>query len=195
MIKFDSLPKENPGGGVPKPGLYLAKVTKAEMKKPKEADKKPYLSLTYKLTTPEGKQAGTMFDMLMESDNVTIMYKLGRFIRACGIPLVGEMELSDLAKLVVNKTIGVDVKEDEYNGKKRAAINLFDREAYYTPEEFPDVVKAEQSGDAANESFVSEQNAIPANADTTVPFDDSCDPAPSDNYEPATTSADSAGEY
>ena len=189
MIKFDSLPKENPGGGVPKPGLYLAKVTKAEMKKPKEADKKPYLSLTYKLTTPEGKQAGTMFDMLMESDNVTIMYKLGRFIRACGIPLVGEMELSDLAKLVVNKTIGADVKEDEYNGKKRAAVNLFDREAYYTPEEFPDVVKAEQSSDAANESFVSEQNAIPANADATVPFDDGND------GEPATTSADSTGEY
>ena len=30
MIKFDSLPKENPGGGVPKPGLYLAKITKAD---------------------------------------------------------------------------------------------------------------------------------------------------------------------
>ena len=173
-IKFDTLPTQNPGGGSVKPGLYYAHVEKAEMKQPKDASKKPYLSVTLKLFDRDKKKAGVLFDMFSESDNNVQQYKLGRFLRACGIPLVGEMELKDIAKVVINKDIAADVKEDEYNGHKRAAVNLFDNEAYYTADEYETVYAAIHTSDEdkaeANDGF-SGMN-VPENADATVPFDE-----------------------
>lgn len=186
-IKFDSLPKQNPGGGAVKPGLYYAHIEKTEMKQSKDKTKPPYLNLTLKLTDRDGKKAGTLFDMMSESDSAVIQYKIGRFIRACGIPLVGEMELKDIGKIVAGKDIVVDVKNDEYNGKKRAVVNLFDNEAYYLPSEYEEVYAA-INGNAedkaeANADFAASMPAEGENG--TLDFDDSNSgsPAPAESAE------------
>ena len=75
----------------------------------------------------------------MESDNEVVMFKMGRFIRACGIPLQGTMELKDIAKLIQNKTIVVDVTVDTKSERPRAQVDLFTREAYYTVDEFEEI--------------------------------------------------------
>lgn len=140
MIQFDQLPTTNPGGGIPTPGIYRATIDKAEMKAPKDANKKEYLSITLKLKNKDGSAAGTVFDILTESDAPAILYKIGRFLRACGIPLQGAMELKDIAKLVLGKEVAVDIKIGKDNkGADRAEVDLFTREAYYMPGEFDEV--------------------------------------------------------
>ena len=104
-INFDTLPQENPFA-LPTPGLYKATIDDAEMRRNKnDATKPPYLNLKYKLTDMEGKSKGVMFDILSESDSPVVGYKIARFCRACGIPLQGQIELSDLAKIVKGKEI------------------------------------------------------------------------------------------
>lgn len=142
MINFDAIPTTNPGGGLPKPGVYRATIDKAEMKEPKDPSKKPYLSLTLKLRNKDESSAGTVFDILTESEAPTVLYKIGRFLRACGVPLQGAMELKDIAKLVVGKEVAVDIKiEKDNRDTDRAVVDVFSRECYYLPSEFSDVYK------------------------------------------------------
>lgn len=140
-INFSELPQESPNA-LPEVDLYYATIAEATMKAPNDATKPDYLSLKLQLTDKDGKGCGTMYDILSESDSSVVQYKLGRFVRACGIPLQGVMELKDLAKLVVNKQIVVDVKHDQDKEKKyppKAAVDIFSREAYYLPCEFEEI--------------------------------------------------------
>ena len=137
-INFDSLPQENPFGLVPI-GIYKAHIVEAAMKQGKDTSKPMYLNLRYNLTDAEGKGAGTLYDIISESDSSVVQYKIARFIKACGIPLVGSMELSDIAKLVVNKTIVVDVGHDTKSNPAKAQVDLFTREAYYPEAEFEEI--------------------------------------------------------
>lgn len=132
-INFDELPQSNPF--VIPNDIYKAKIIEAAMKQGKDAAKPPYLNLKYGLFTADGKSAGSIYDIISESDSSVVKYKTGRFLRACGIPLVGSMELSDIAKLVLNKEIVVDISTKAGEGE-RPQIDLFAREAYYTIEEF-----------------------------------------------------------
>ena len=165
MIRFDALPTENPGGGVPKPGIYRATINKAEMKAPKDPSKKEYLSITLKLRNKDESAAGTVFDILTESEAPAILYKIGRFLRACGIPLQGAMELKDIAKLVLGKEVAVDIKnEKDTNGNDRAVVDLFTREAYYMPGEFDHVYELLHA-DEAPKDYAGVANNVPEAAD------------------------------
>ena len=165
MINFDALPKTNPGGGVAKPGIYRATIDKAEMRAPKDPSKKEYLSITLKLRDKDESPAGVVFDILTESDAPAILYKIGRFLRACGIPLQGAMELKDIAKLVLGKEVAVDIKnEKDTNGNDRAVVDLFSREAYYMPGEF-DNVYALMHADEAPKDYAGIANDVPEAAD------------------------------
>lgn len=142
-IQFDTLPKEGPFA-LPKPDVYKAKIVEAEMRKAKSknpdgTDKPPYLNLKYQLTDHDGKGCGAIFDIIAESDSSVVMYKTGRFVSACGIPLVGAMELSDIAKLVLNKEIVVDVNHDTSGSRPRAQVDIFTREAYYPVGQFDEI--------------------------------------------------------
>lgn len=138
-INFDTLPQQNPFG-IPDPDLYLAKIVEAKMKQGKDTTKPPYLNIKYELTKHDGTSAGTLYDIISESDSPVVMFKIGRFLRACGIPLQGTMELKDIAKLVQNKTIVVDVVIDNKDkSKPRAQVDLFNHEGYYTTEEFEEI--------------------------------------------------------
>lgn len=164
-INFDSLPQENPFG-LPKPGVYLAKIVEAQMKQGKDATKPMYLNLKYELINYDGTKAGTLYDIISESDSSVVMYKIGRFVRACGIPLQGSMELKDLAKIVNGKTIVVDVAIDDKGDRPRAQVDLFTREAYYMKDEFEEIYKL-VNPDVMNEGFMN----IPDGANEEVPFD------------------------
>lgn len=169
MINFSAIPTANPGGGVPKPGVYRATVEKAEMKEPKDASKKPYLNLTLKLRNKDESAAGTVFDILTESEAATVLYKIGRFLRACGIPLQGAMELKDIAKLVVGKEIAVDIKVEKDNkDNDRAVVDVFSRECYYLPSEFDAVYKMvnpEEISEADKKAFADSVMNVPESAD------------------------------
>jgi hypothetical protein len=142
-IQFDQLPKESPFA-LPKPDVYKAKIVEAEMRKAKStnpdgSEKPPYLNLKYQLTDHAGKGCGAIYDIIAESTSNVVMYKIGRFAQACGIPLVGSMELSDMAKLVLNKEIVIDVNHDTKGQQPRAQVDLFTREAYYPIGQFDEI--------------------------------------------------------
>lgn len=172
-INFDTLPQENPFA-LPTPGLYKATIDDAEMRHNKnDATKPPYLNLKYKLTDMEGKSKGVMFDILSESDSPVVGYKIARFCRACGIPLQGQIELSDLAKIVKGKEILVDVKIDDTDARYvKAVVDIFSHEAYYQVSELESlkpVFFAEQKEISANDAFMQ----IPEGAsDEGVSFND-----------------------
>lgn len=137
-INFDSLPTDNPFA-LPDPGIYLAKIVDAEMKQGKDLAKPPYLNLRLMLTDAAGNNKGSVYDILAESESSVVQYKISRFVRACGIPLTGSMELSDLAKIVKGKDIAVDITHDNSSDRPRAQVDLFSREAYYLPSEFAEI--------------------------------------------------------
>lgn len=139
MINFDTLPQDNPNA-LPADGLYKAKIMSAEMKQPKDMTRPMYLNLKYTLSDIKGNGKGSMYDMMSESDSSVIQYKLGRFLKACGIPLVGAMELKDIGKLVVGKEIVVDLKQSaDDRGTMRSQVDPFTHEAYYPIGEFEEI--------------------------------------------------------
>lgn len=155
MINFEALPQENPFA-LPDPDIYMATIMEADMRNNKtDATKPPYLNIKYNLMKADGTSAGTLYDIISDSDNATVQYKTGRFIRACEIPLQGSMELKDLAKIVKGKRIVVDVAHDTKGDRPRAQIDLFSRGAYYLPAEFNEIYGAVHP-DAApvDESFL-----------------------------------------
>lgn len=171
MINLDSLPVNNEFA-VPKPGMYVAKVAKAEVKAGKVVDgvqKQDSLSVVFDLLDASGKKTGTVFESFYDSDKQFLQYLIGRFIKACGIPLSGSMTLQDIGKLVVGKTIGMDVTNREWGEPKKvsACVNATDKEAYYTLEEFYEVVK-KIDGVVADNSFMN----IPDGLAEEVPFEE-----------------------
>lgn len=170
MINFDTLPQSNPFS-TPEPDLYLATIVEANMKMGRDTSKPPYLNLKYNLKKADGSSGGTLYDIISESESEVVKYKIARFVRACNIPLQGNMELKDLAKVVMGITIAVDVTIDDKGDRPRAQVDLFSREAYYTAEEFADVY-ASIHPDIA----VPEFKDIDEGTDEEVPFEQEREP-------------------
>lgn len=129
-INFDQLPNSKPNA-IPPKGPYYALIEKAEMRQPKDEDKRPYLSLAYSLKNKDGVSQGKLFDILSESDSDIPRYKLQRFITALQIPITGSFELKDLAKIVPGKSFIVDVIEDKRSDRPQATVDVFSGEIYY----------------------------------------------------------------
>ena len=136
MLNFNDLPELKPVNLIPS-GTYHATVVKAEMRKPKNDPSKPYyLNLELRLKDKDGKDVGTVFDVISESDKELALYKLRRFIRATGleegIKAVGTFKLIDLQK-AVGKTVIVDVTQQEaQNGyAAKNQVDTLSRDAYY----------------------------------------------------------------
>lgn len=137
-INFDAIPDKNPSGAID-PGTYKFKVTKAEMKQPKDLAKPLYLEVAMNMTGMDGK-GGSFTDKFFESDSSFLLFKLKRFVQSMGVQLTGGVELKDIAKLVVGKE-GVAVinhGENTYKGvtKMEAQIDLFNSDCYYHIDEW-----------------------------------------------------------
>lgn len=139
-INFDALPSDKPFSIV-QPGTYYATIDTAEMKQGKDTSKPPYLNLKYKLKDVTGKNAGTLFDIMAESEAPLMQYKLKRFLKAIGIAFEGEFELKDIQKLCVGKEFILDTKiEEGTEGRQdRAVVDLFTNEIYYNLSEAKEV--------------------------------------------------------
>ena len=140
-INFSALPTSNPYA-LPNPGVYKAKIEEAEMKANKnDATKPPYLNVKLALFNKDGSKAGTVYDIFAESTASIAQFKLGRFIQACGLPLTGVMELSDIGKIVTGRTIVVDITHDKKSEQPRAIVDVFARECYYPEADFERIYK------------------------------------------------------
>ncbi len=101
------------------------------MKQPKDAGKKPYLNLTFSLKDKNGKGCGKLFDILSDSEHQVVLYKLQRFVTALELPIAGNFELSDLAKVVTGKQCILDVTMDTKQSPARAVVDVFAGGVYY----------------------------------------------------------------
>lgn len=112
MINFNSLPTDKPNA-LPENGTYYATIESAEMKQGKDPTKPPYLNIALSLRDKNGKSCGKIFDIISESDKELVQYKLARFIIALDLAKLGSFELVDLVKIIKNKQLIVDVKQEE----------------------------------------------------------------------------------
>lgn len=152
MINFDSIPKEKPAGfKVPEPGFH--KVTIAKVTEEVSKAGNDYLQL--QLKTEDG---AIVFDNIVDSTAPALQWKLGRLVTACKLPLSGELTLSDLGKVILNKEIVADIKviEDDYkkDGSMKAEVDIFTNDIFYPIEEYADLVGAEPSSETPqNQSY------------------------------------------
>lgn len=100
-IYFDKLPTDKPSQSV-EPGKYTGTVMKAEMVTSKAGNEN--LKVTFKLDN-----GGFVNEFYQDSDNSFIMYKLGRLLEATGVKLQGEGTLKDIAKVITNRRVQIDV--------------------------------------------------------------------------------------
>lgn len=131
-INYTALPGSRPNNIIPK-ACYLARIEIAEMKTPKQEGKKDYLNLRYALQTPEGKNVGKIYDILSESEQPLMQFKLQRFIQALELPITGVFELKDLVKMVLNKQLLVDVCPERKDGQDtgRNVVDVSAADIYY----------------------------------------------------------------
>ena len=137
-INFNALPNSSGFESLlVEDGLYILKIEKAEMRKPKATAKsqKEYLSLWYTVKDKDGKELGKMGDMQFDHDAPALQFKLRRFIEALKIPITGAFELSDLTKIVPGKELIAHVTKDDNNGKPKSVVAIFEDKVYYPIEE------------------------------------------------------------
>lgn len=131
-INFSSLPTNKPNA-LPDNGTYYATIESAEMKQGKDPTKPPYLNIALALKDKNGKSCGKIFDILSESDKELVQYKVARFLIALGLAKLGTFELADLVKIIKNKELIVDVKQEEAKDgyPAKAVVDVFAGSIYY----------------------------------------------------------------
>lgn len=111
------------------PGFYIAKIGKAEVKLSKAKNK--YMSLRLQCNTLDrSSSAGLVWDCITTSDSKWAQYKLARLLQACNVPLKGELELEDIAKIIAGREIIIDVKQRDDDPSK-FEVDPFTHECYY----------------------------------------------------------------
>ncbi len=132
MINFNSLPTDKPNA-LPENGTYYATIESAEMKQGKDPTKPPYLNIALALKDKNGKACGKIFDIISESDKELVQYKLARFVIALDLARLGTFELIDLVKIIKNKQLIVDVKQEEAKDgyPAKAVVDVFRGSIYY----------------------------------------------------------------
>lgn len=138
MISFDKLPNSkhtttsNKEFVVPA-GLYKAKIKSAEIINGPNGE---YCNLCLTLFDKAGKEIMFVYDIIKDVDKPLLQYKLQRLLVAVGLAkqLIGKtFELKDIAKVLPNKEVLVDIKtEDAKNGySARSIVDIFKAEIYY----------------------------------------------------------------
>lgn len=166
-INFNELPDNKPNA-IPEKGTYYATITKVQMTQGKDLSKPPYLDLTLTLTKENGEAAGKVFDKIVESEHEVVRYKLKRFIQALEIPLTGSFELRDLAKIIINKKLIVDITKEENTGyAPKAVVDVFSNKIYYPMSEASEIFDTPfiNAPDADDAGRPSDADAPPENVE------------------------------
>lgn len=103
MMNFDALPKDKPNQNSVADGRYTAKVFKTEMRTGKDSNNE-YLNVSFKINN-----GGFVNENYFDSDKPFLQYKLGRLLNACKVTLSGEGTLRDVAKVIKDKVVIIDV--------------------------------------------------------------------------------------
>ena len=103
MIQFNALPKDKPSQNSVKNGRYTATVFKTEMRTGKETGNE-YLNVSFLC---DG--GGFVNENYFDSDKPFLQYKLGQLLKACNVNLEGEGTLKDVAKVIKDKKVIIDV--------------------------------------------------------------------------------------
>lgn len=103
MMNFDALPKDKPNQNSVADGRYTAKVFKTEMRTGKDSNAE-YLNVSFKIDN-----GGFVNENYFDSDKPFLQYKLGRLLNACKVTLSGEGTLRDVAKVIKDKVVIIDV--------------------------------------------------------------------------------------
>lgn len=165
-INFDALPSQKPNGYLIDPGFYKGTILKAEMRTPKSGGN-PYLNVEYQLMRYDGTSAGKFWDMIFDIDKDLPRYKLAQFIKALKLPITGVFELRDLCKIIVGKSLIIDVGVDEKSDRPRNIVEVFKNEIFYPVEQWASLMGVQP---APTEG---EFNAVDAEPD--LPFDEDSD--------------------
>lgn len=102
-MNFDALPKDKPNQNSVADGRYTAKVFKTEMRTSKDSNNE-YLNVSFKIDN-----GGFVNENYFDSDKPFLQYKLGRLLNACKVTLSGEGTLRDVAKVIKDKVVIIDV--------------------------------------------------------------------------------------
>lgn len=144
-INFDALPKERPEGS----GGFKLVPTGFRRMTIIETSVRPGSNGDYiQVVLEDDETKSRIYDFISSSEKPAIQYKLSRLISACKLPLSGSLELADLAKLLNNRKLVVDVKhaKDDYQSTKqgkdvdKAEVDIFSNDIFYTPEEYATLV-------------------------------------------------------
>ena len=103
MVNFDALPKDKPNQNNVTDGRYKARVFKTEMRTGKDSNAE-YLNVSFKIDN-----GGFVNENYFDSDKSFLQYKLGRLLKACKVTLSGEGTLKDVAKVIKDKEVIIDV--------------------------------------------------------------------------------------
>jgi len=141
-IHLDNIPKDKPadmnGFPLPAPGFHIGTIVKATMKPSKTPGAEDYIAIEIKLA-----DGSIVYDNIYNTEKAAVQYKLGRLITACKLPLVGSIEMPDLARVIVNKQIVADicVKPNTYNGvtKDKAEVDMFSNMIFYPVEMYSEL--------------------------------------------------------
>lgn len=169
MINFNSLPTNKPNS-LPAPGAYYATIEGAEMRNSSDPTKPAYLSLRLSLTNKDGVNCGTVYDILSESNKDLVRYKLSRFLISLGLVNLGDFELVDLIKIIKNKRLIVDIKQEDANNgfPAKAVVDAFKGEIYYPLSEASNIF-----GTTTEQVTISDDN--PFKDDLTINASDAAD--------------------
>lgn len=168
MINFNELPQDKPVGALIDKGCYVATIVEATMRTPKNGGA-DYLALTYTLKTFDGVEKGKFWDNFFDVDKPIPRYKLQRLLTALGLASLTAFELSDLTKIVNNKSMLVDISTDEKSDPPKNVVDVFSGEIYYPMSE--KAAKADITSDVKDEDdcpFISAKDSdtpVPAPAD------------------------------
>lgn len=126
---------------LPKPGFTIVLIESASFRTSSMGN----AMIELRLKTVDGL---IINDYLIISNKSVLQYKLGRFVHACRLGITGVIELRDLAILIVNKHIVVDVKHEQNTHKgittTKAVVDIFSNDIFYHISEYPSLVPEAQ---------------------------------------------------
>lgn len=162
MLQFDKMPTAKPANGSEVvAGRFAAKVFKTQMMVSKTTNNE-YLNVSFKL-----KDGGFVNENYFDSDKPFLQYKLGRLLRACKVQLEGEGTLKDVAKVIADKDVIIDV---EVNDRGYGSLDYSkDKEGIYMPDEFDNPFDVPEIGEEVTIDPEVNQ-AIEAELDTDEDF-------------------------
>ena len=132
-INFNDLPQEKPASqyALIPGGKYRCIIENAEMKTPKDETKPEYLNLQLEIFDDTGASLGKIWDIITESANEHVRYKISRLIKVFNIPFTNNFELKDLTKVLKGKEMMVDLKVDDSQDTDKTVVDIFSADIYY----------------------------------------------------------------